>query len=62
MPIIESALGVIKSFEIATAATNIVAMAIGLEDYTADLGTRRTSEGIEWFRDCSCINFKRITY
>jgi len=49
MPIIESALGVIKSFEIATAATNIVAMAIGLEDYTADLGTRRTSEGTESF-------------
>ncbi len=47
MPIIESALGVIKSFEIATSATNIVAMAIGLEDYTADLGTRRTAEGIE---------------
>ena len=37
MPIIESCLGVIKSFEIATAADNIVAMAIGLEDYTADL-------------------------
>jgi citrate lyase subunit beta/citryl-CoA lyase len=47
MPIVESALGVIKSFEIATAAPNVVAMAIGLEDYTADLGTRRTAEGIE---------------
>lgn len=47
MPIVESALGVIKSYEIATAAPNVVAMAIGLEDYTADLGTRRTAEGIE---------------
>ncbi len=47
MPIVESALGVIKSYEIATAATNIVAMAIGLEDYTADLGTRRTTDGME---------------
>ncbi|MBI5540152.1 MAG: HpcH/HpaI aldolase/citrate lyase family protein [Bacteroidia bacterium] len=47
MPIVESALGVIKSFEIATAASNVVAMAIGLEDYTADLGTRRTADGIE---------------
>ncbi len=47
MPIVESALGVIKSFEIATAAPNVVAMAIGLEDYTADLGTRRTADGIE---------------
>jgi len=49
MPIIESALGVIKSFEIATSAPNIVSLAIGLEDYTADLGTRRTNEGTESF-------------
>ncbi|MDD4210402.1 MAG: aldolase/citrate lyase family protein [Bacteroidales bacterium] len=49
MPIIESALGVMKCFEIATAAENIVAMAIGLEDYTADLGTKRTAEGAESF-------------
>ncbi|NOU47083.1 MAG: citrate lyase ACP [Bacteroidales bacterium] len=49
MPIIESALGVIKSYEIATAAANVVAMAIGLEDYTADLGTKRTNEGNESF-------------
>ncbi len=49
MPIIESALGVIKAYEIATAADNVVAMAIGLEDYTADLGTRRTNEGTESF-------------
>lgn len=49
MPIIESALGVIKSFEIATAADNVVALAIGLEDYTADLGVRRTLEGTESF-------------
>ena len=47
MPIIESALGVIKSFEIASAADNVVALAIGLEDYTADLGVRRTVEGTE---------------
>jgi citrate lyase subunit beta/citryl-CoA lyase len=47
MPIIESAPGVIKSYEIATAAANIVAMAIGLEDYTADIGAKRTAEGLE---------------
>jgi citrate lyase subunit beta/citryl-CoA lyase len=47
MPIVESALGVIKSYEIATAADNVVALAIGLEDYTADLGVRRTVEGNE---------------
>lgn len=49
MPIIESALGVINAYEIASAAENIVSVAIGLEDYTADLGTRRTNEGTESF-------------
>jgi len=49
MPIIESALGVIKAFEIASAASNVVAMAIGLEDYTADIGSQRTNEGSESF-------------
>ncbi len=49
MPIIESALGVIKAYEIASSAENIVAIAIGLEDYTADLGTQRTKEGTESF-------------
>ena len=48
MPIIESALGVLKALEIAQ-SENIVAMAIGLEDYTADLGTHRTQEGTESF-------------
>ena len=49
MPIIESALGVINAYAIACAAENVVAIAIGLEDYTADLGTRRTKEGTESF-------------
>ncbi len=49
MPIIESAMGVVNCYEIAQAADNIVAMAIGLEDLTADLGTRRTAEGTESF-------------
>jgi len=49
MPIIESALGVEKAFEIATASPNVVAMAIGLEDYTADMGVRRTHEAKESF-------------
>ncbi|HNS46836.1 MAG TPA: CoA ester lyase, partial [Bacteroidales bacterium] len=56
MPIIESALGVVKAYEIATAAENVVAMAIGLEDYTADLGTRRTVEGTEsFFARCQLV-------
>jgi citrate lyase subunit beta/citryl-CoA lyase len=49
MPVIESALGVEKSFEIARSSSNVVALAIGLEDYTADLGVQRTSEGKESF-------------
>lgn len=49
MPIVESAKGVMEAYNIARSADNIVAMAIGLEDYTADLGTRRTAEGTESF-------------
>jgi len=49
MPIIESALGVMKAYEIAIAADNVVALAIGLEDYTADMGVQRTREGKESF-------------
>ncbi len=57
MPIIESAMGVMKAFEIAQAADNIVAIAIGLEDYTADLGVNRTQEGTEsLFARCQVIN------
>jgi citrate lyase subunit beta/citryl-CoA lyase len=47
MPIIESALGVENSFEIAKASENIVAVAIGLEDLTAEIGIPRTPEGKE---------------
>ncbi len=57
MPIIESALGVIKPYEIATASPNVVALAIGLEDYTADLGTQRSPEGREtFFARCQVAN------
>ncbi|MDR0603857.1 MAG: HpcH/HpaI aldolase/citrate lyase family protein [Bacteroidales bacterium] len=49
MPIIESAMGVLKALEIATSANNVVALTIGLEDYTADLGTTRTKEATETF-------------
>ena len=47
MPIIESCLGVENAFEIATASKSVVAMAIGLEDYTADLGVKRSESGEE---------------
>lgn len=47
MPIIESALGIENAFELAGASENIVAIAIGLEDYCANIGVTRTSEGKE---------------
>lgn len=47
MPILESALGIQNAFSIATATDTIVALTIGLEDYTADLGVRKTVEGGE---------------
>jgi len=49
MPIIESALGVVNAYQIASASKNVVAIGIGLEDYTADLGTQHTKEGRETF-------------
>ena len=47
MPIIESALGIERAFEIATASPNVCSLAIGLEDFTADLGVRRTNGATE---------------
>ena len=60
MPIVESALGALKAHEIATASPNICALTIGLEDYTADIGTQRTAEGREsfWAR-CQVVNAAR---
>jgi citrate lyase subunit beta/citryl-CoA lyase len=49
MPIIESAAGVMHAHEIACSSKQIVALAIGLEDYTADIGAQRTTEGNESF-------------
>jgi citrate lyase subunit beta/citryl-CoA lyase len=47
MPIIESAMGVEMAFDIAGADESVVALAVGLEDLTADMGVRRTAEGNE---------------
>jgi len=47
MPILESALGIENAFAIATASKQVVALTIGLEDYTADLGVVKTPEGHE---------------
>ncbi len=55
MPIIESALGIINAYEIASASENNCALTIGLEDYTADIGAERTKEGRESFYARSMI-------
>jgi citrate lyase subunit beta/citryl-CoA lyase len=47
MPILESALGIENAFAVATASENVAALTIGLEDYTADLGVVKTTEGRE---------------
>jgi citrate lyase subunit beta/citryl-CoA lyase len=49
MPIIESAKGGINAYSIATATPEVAALAIGLEDYTADIGVERTVAGRESF-------------
>lgn len=49
MPIIESALGAWRAYDIAAATKRVVALTIGLEDYTADIGVPRTLEGRESF-------------
>lgn len=60
MPIIESAKGAWFAFDIASAARSVIALAIGLEDYTADIGTQRTADGKEslWMRQ-AVINAAR---
>lgn len=47
MPILESALGIENAYQIATADESVVALTIGLEDYTADLGVQKTRDGGE---------------
>ena len=47
MPILESALGIENAFGIAKASPQIVALTVGLEDYTADLGVVKSSTGAE---------------
>ncbi len=49
MPIIESAKGAWFAYEIASAHETVVSLAIGLEDYTADIGAQRTNAGTESF-------------
>jgi citrate lyase subunit beta / citryl-CoA lyase len=47
MPILESALGIENAYAIVRADDSVVALTIGLEDYTADLGVVKTLDGSE---------------
>ena len=47
MAAIESALGVVNAYAIATASTRMMGIALGAEDYSANLKTNRTPGGAE---------------
>ncbi len=47
MAAIESALGIVNAYAIATASKRMMGIALGAEDYSANLKTQRTKEGTE---------------
>jgi len=49
MPILESPRGIHQAYEIAAAVPSVVALTLGLEDLSAELGAPRTKEGWESF-------------
>lgn len=55
MAAIEGALGVVNAYAIATASKRLVAVALGAEDYCANLKTTRSKEGSELFYARSVI-------
>ncbi len=60
MAAIEGALGVINAYSIATASQRLIGIALGAEDYTANLKTNRTKEGTElFFARCAIVNAAR---
>lgn len=44
---IESALGIINSYQIAKSAKRLIGLGLGVEDYTTDLRTVRSTKGLE---------------
>ncbi|WML23840.1 citrate (pro-3S)-lyase subunit beta [Neobacillus sp. OS1-33] len=57
MAAIESALGVINAYKIATASKRLIGIAIGAEDFVTNLKTTRSKEGIELLTARSQILF-----
>ena len=49
MAMLETALGVSRAYEVATASERVTAITFGAEDFTADMGIRRSTEGKELF-------------
>lgn len=47
IPLLETPLGILNAYEIATADERVAAIAFGAEDYTAGLEAQRTKEGLE---------------
>lgn len=47
MAAVESALGVINAYRIATASKRLIGIAIGAEDFVTDIKTNRSADGIE---------------
>ena len=50
MPILETAKGVLRSEEIAAASGRVVMLAFGAEDFTRDIGARRTTDALLFAR------------
>lgn len=57
MAAVESALGVINAYKIATASSRLIGIAIGAEDFVTDLKTTRSPDGIELLAARSQILF-----
>jgi citrate lyase subunit beta/citryl-CoA lyase len=49
MPILESPLGIHRAYDVASASPSVVALTLGLEDLSAELGAPRTDAGHESF-------------
>ncbi|MDF2548864.1 MAG: citrate lyase subunit beta [Anaerosolibacter sp.] len=57
MAAVESALGVLNAYQIATASKRLIGIAIGAEDFVTDLKTTRSDDGIELLAARSQILF-----
>lgn len=60
LPLVETARGVMNAYAIASASPRVIGIALGLEDYTRDIGAERTQEGREsWWALGQVVNAAR---